>query len=60
MTLSMWLVVITMLLRLSAQGWESCISALAMSDLTMSQSVNPVSRTVSQEDTSPFKASMDT
>ena len=30
----MWLVVITMLLRLSAQGWESCISALAMSDLT--------------------------
>ena len=32
-TLSMWLVVITMLLRLSAQGWESCISALAMSDL---------------------------
>ena len=47
---------VTMLLRLSAQGWESCISALAMSDLTMSQSVNPVSRTLSQEDRHKFEA----
>ena len=41
LTLSMWLVVITMLLRLSAQGWESGISALAMSDLTMPQVCKP-------------------